>query len=147
MFLPRAYQNLDKYLKKGKVLVLYGSRQVGKSTLIQHFLSQCKLKKHRLVSGDDLGVQETLGSQDIQKISELAKGLDLFIIDEAQRVPNIGIGLKILIDNNPEVQVMATGSASFDLQNKIGEPLTGRKRILCLYPMAQTELSSISTPW
>jgi len=146
MFLPRAYQNLDEYLKKGKVLVIYGPRRVGKSTLIQHFLLQYKLK-YRLVSGDDLSVQGVLGSQDIQRISEFVKGLDLFIIDEAQRVPNIGIGLKILIDNNPEIQVIATGSASFDLRNKVGEPLTGRKRTLRLYPVAQTELSSTFTPF
>lgn len=146
MFIPRTYQSLDKYLKKGKVLVLYGPRRVGKSTLIQYFLSQCKLK-YRLVLGDDLGIQETLGSQNIQRISELVKGLDLFIIDEAQRVPGIGLGLKILIDNNPEVQVIATGSASFDLQNKIGEPLTGRKRTLCLYPISQTELGLMFTPF
>lgn len=146
MFVPRIYQNLDQYLKKGRVLVVYGPRRVGKSTLIQHFLTQCKLK-YRLVIGDDLSVQEVLGSQNIEKISELVKGLDLFVVDEAQRIPNIGTGLKILVDNNPKLQVIATGSASFDLRNKIGEPLTGRKRTLCLYPLAQMELNVIATPF
>jgi len=119
---------------------------VGKSTLIKNFISKYH-SRYSLVTGDDLNIQEILGSQDVQKISTLAEKNDLFIIDEAQRVPNIGMGLKILVDHNPDLQIIATGSASFDLQNKVGEPLTGRKRTLRLYPVAQIELSGLHNPY
>ncbi len=146
MNLPRYYNNLNDYIKKGKVLVIYGPRRVGKSTLLNTYLST-HTSKYLLASGDDIKIQGILGSQDPQKISELVQGLELFVIDEAQRVPGIGLGLKILIDNNPNISVIATGSSSFDLQNKIGEPLTGRKQTLRLYSLSQLELLSIYSPY
>jgi len=146
MQIPRIYQNLDNYLKNGKVLVIYGPRRVGKSTLLKQYLSTYP-SKYLLVTGDDLSIQEILGSQNPQKISQLVEGINLFVIDEAQRVPQIGLGLKILVDHNPNLFVIATGSSSFDLQNKVGEPLTGRKQTLCLYPIAQTELQSLYSPY
>ena len=146
MNLPRFYNNLNDYIKKGKVLVIYGPRRVGKSTLLNTYLSTYT-SKYLLASGDDIKIQGILGSQDPQKISELVQGLELFVIDEAQRVPGIGLGLKILIDNNPNISVIATGSSSFDLQNKIGEPLTGRKQTLRLYSLSQLELLSLNSPF
>lgn len=146
MLIPRVYDDLDLHLREGKVLVIYGPRRVGKSTLLQQFYNHQKCSK-RMVSGDDISVQEALGSQLISIISSMVEKLDLFVIDEAQRIPHIGLGLKILIDTHPKLKVIATGSASFDLQNKIGEPLTGRKKTLCLYPLSNKELGSIKTPW
>lgn len=146
MLIPRVYDDLDLHLREGKVLVIYGPRRVGKSTLLQQFYNHQKCSK-RMVSGDDISVQEALGSQLISIISSMVEKLDLFVIDEAQRIPHIGLGLKILIDTHPTLKVIATGSASFDLQNKIGEPLTGRKKTLCLYPLSNKELGSIKTPW
>ena len=139
MRIQRVYDDLDSFLVAGKVLVVYGPRRVGKTTLIQHYLNTTKLR-YRFVSGDDISIQKALGSQSIQSISELVQGVDLFVIDEAQRVPFIGYGLKIMVDHNPSLKVITTGSASFDLQNKIGEPLVGRKRTLRLYPISQKEL-------
>lgn len=146
MLIPRVYDDLGLHLREGKVLVIYGPRRVGKSTLLQQFYNHQKCSK-RMVSGDDISVQEALGSQLISIISSMVEKLDLFVIDEAQRIPHIGLGLKILIDTHPTLKVIATGSASFDLQNKIGEPLTGRKKTLCLYPLSNKELGSIKTPW
>ena len=140
MRIQRVYDDLDSFLDAGKVLVVYGPRRVGKTTLIQHYLNTTKLR-YRFVSGDDISIQKALGSQSIQSISELVQGVDLFVIDEAQRVPFIGYGLKIMVDHNPSLKVITTGSASFDLQNKIGEPLVGRKRTLRLYPISQKELN------
>nr|HPJ13223.1 ATP-binding protein [Caldisericia bacterium] len=140
MRIQRVYDDLDSFLVAGKVLVVYGPRRVGKTTLIQHYLNTTKLR-YRFVSGDDISIQKALGSQSIQSISELVQGVDLFVIDEAQRVPFIGYGLKIMVDHNPSLKVITTGSASFDLQNKIGEPLVGRKRTLRLYPISQKELN------
>ena len=142
MHISRFYQNLDHYLKPGKVLVLYGSRQAGKTTLLRDFLARTKMK-YKLDSGDNIKTQEILGSQDFSKILEYASGYDLLAIDEAQRIPNVGQGLKIIVDQIPEIKVIATGSSSFELAGQIGEPLTGRKRTLTLFPLAQMELAGI----
>lgn len=143
--IDRAVQNLDEILEPGKVLVIYGPRRVGKTTLLQIYLSTYK-EKYRLLSGDDVGVRQVFSSESVDIISRYIQGYDLIVIDEAQRVPNIGLGLKILVDHNPNLKVIATGSASFDLANKIGEPLTGRKSTLILHPLSQTELLTTTPP-
>lgn len=121
------------------MLVLYGPRRVGKTTLLKLYLSTYR-GTYRLLSGDDLGVREVFGSERVNIISRFVQDYDLIVIDEAQRIPKIGWGLKIVVDHNPTLKVIATGSASFDLANKIGEPLTGRKSTLILHPVSQTEL-------
>ena len=134
--------NLEQLIKPKKVLILYGPRQVGKTTLLSEFLSQTKLK-YKLENGDDLHIHDVLGSQSIEQIKAYAKNYELIAIDEAQRIPNIGIGLKILIDHVPGIRVIATGSSSFDLSNKVGEPLVGRVITKVLYPVAQSELLAL----
>jgi predicted AAA+ superfamily ATPase len=143
--LHRYYQDLGQYLKPGKVLVIYGSRQVGKTTLLKNFLSQTKLN-YKIDSGDNIKTQQVLSSQDFTKILEYIQGYELFVIDEAQRIPGIGMGLKIIVDQAPQIMVIATGSSSFELAGQIGEPLTGRKKTLTLYPMSQIELAAIYNP-
>lgn len=137
--LKRFYGHLEKYLKPNKVLIIYGARQVGKTTILEHFLAQCGLR-YRLDSGDNIRIQNLLGSQDFDQIIEYASGYDLIAIDEAQKIPNIGMALKIIVDQVHNVKVIATGSSSFDLSQSVGEPLTGRKKALVLFPMAQMEL-------
>lgn len=139
MFIPRFYR-LEKYLKSNKALVIYGSRQTGKTTLLKNFLASTKAK-YKLDSGDNIKIQEILGSQDFNRIKEYAAGYDLIAIDEAQRIPNIGLGLKILVDNVQGIKIIATGSSSFELAGQIGEPLTGRKTTLTLYPIANFEMA------
>ncbi len=139
MLLPRFYQNLENWLEPGRALIIYGPRQVGKTTLVENFLSQTKLK-YKLDSGENISIQETLSSQSFKKILEYVEGYDLIVLDEAQHIPNVGLGLKIIVDQVPQVRVIATGSSSFDLAQKTGEPLTGRKRTLLLYPLSQLEL-------
>jgi len=98
MILPRIYDNLNLFLKSGKVLVIYGSRQTGKTTLLKKFLSENEGKlKYKLDSGDDINTQVVLGSSDFKKIIDYARGYDLIAIDEAQRIKNIGMGLKIMV--------------------------------------------------
>lgn len=138
-YLYRHYKDLDKYLESNKALVIYGPRRVGKTTLLQNFLAQTNYK-YKLDSGDDIHVQEVLSSQDFQRILAHVEGYELYVIDEAQNIPNIGMGLKILVDQAPGLKVIATGSSSFDLANQVGEPLVGRKWTLTLYPVAQAEL-------
>lgn len=139
--IKRAY-DLDEWIRPGKVLVIYGPRRVGKTTLLNHFLAVTKLK-YKLDSGDNIRTQQVLSSQDFVLITEYASGYDLIAIDEAQQIPNIGMGLKIIVDQIPNIIVIATGSSSFELSGAVGEPLTGRKMTITLYPIAQQELLSM----
>jgi len=141
-YLPRFYDNLEKYLKPNKVLVIYGPRQAGKTTLLKNFLSKTKLK-YRFDSGEDIRIQEVLSSQDFSLIKEYASGYELIVIDEAQHIPKIGLDLKILVDKVPKIKVIVSGSSSFELVGQIGEPLVGRKKTLILFPLAQIELRKI----
>jgi predicted AAA+ superfamily ATPase len=141
MIIKRAYQ-LNRIIKANKVLVIYGPRRVGKTTLLNHFLASTKLK-YKLDSGDNIRVQQVLSSQDFTRILEYVSGYRLLAIDEAQQIPNIGMGLKIIVDQVPDIMVIATGSSSFDLAGAVGEPLTGRKTTLTLFPVAQQELLSV----
>ncbi len=137
--------DLNRLISKQKVLIIYGPRRVGKTTLLQDFLkkSPWKIKSD---SGDNIRTQAVLNAQDFKAINEYVAGYDLLAIDEAQQIKNIGMGLKILVDNHPDLFIIATGSSSFDLAQKTGEPLTGRKRTIMLYPFSQQELLEIYNP-
>lgn len=135
----RFYNDLNPFLKANQALIIYGPRRVGKTTLLEEFLKNTDFK-YRLDSGDNIRIQNLLGSRDFTQILEYAQGYELIVLDEAQYIPNIGMGIKILVDQVPNLKVIATGSSSFDLANQIGEPLTGRKTTLTLYPIAQLEL-------
>ncbi|MBC8336900.1 MAG: ATP-binding protein [Anaerolineales bacterium] len=130
---------VQEYLLPGKVVVLYGPRQVGKTTLAHNLIDFTKLKS-RFINADELLYREALGSQDRQRLGEVLGDAELLVIDEAQRVSNIGLNLKILVDSFPHIRILATGSASFDLANKISEPLTGRKITFTLYPISYNEI-------
>jgi len=141
LMINRFYDDLNPFLKANQALIIYGPRRVGKTTLLENFIKHTTLK-YRLDSGDNIRIQDLLGSQDFPRILEYAQGYELIVLDEAQYIPNIGMGIKILVDQVPNLKVIATGSSSFDLANQIGEPLTGRKTTLTLYPIAQLELLS-----
>lgn len=146
MKIPRFYGDLSPFLRPNKVLVLYGPRQVGKTTLLEDFLATCPWK-HRLDTGEDVRIQEILQSRDVRAIKEYAAGYELLAVDEAQKIKGVGEALKILVDQVPGVRIIATGSSSFDLAGQVGEPLTGRKITLTLYPIAQMELAELFTPF
>jgi hypothetical protein len=131
--------SLASSLVPGKVLIFFGPRRAGKTTLLKSYLASCGLR-YRLETGDDVRIRHLLGSGDLKQIVAFAEGFDLVAIDEAQQIPDIGMGLKILVDRLPHLRVIATGSSSFDLAGAIGEPLTGRKRTLTLFPISQMEL-------
>lgn len=138
-------ENLRRYLEPGKVLVLYGARRVGKTTLIQRFLETLPpgSEKVLFVNGDDIVVRQFLESQSIQKLRDFVGDHTLLVVDEAQYVQQIGLNLKLLIDHLPALKIIATGSSSLNLAKDIGEPLTGRKYTLRLFPLAQMEISQI----
>jgi len=135
----KRHYNIDKLIKPNKALIVYGPRRAGKTTLLNDFLKRTSLN-YKLDSGDNIRIQQILSSQDFSQIKEYASGYELIAIDEAQQIPNIGLGLKILVDQVPGIRVIATGSSSFDLSQKLGEPLTGRKKTIILFPFSQGEL-------
>lgn len=139
MKILRLYRNLEAYLKPNKVLVIYGPRQVGKTTLLNDFLSQTHYK-YRLEGGENVKVQEIFQSQNFDTLKEFARGNELIVIDEAQKIRGIGLGLKILVDQVPGIRVIVTGSSSFELAGQVGEPLTGRKTTLTLFPISHLEI-------
>lgn len=140
--IKRHYDLLEEHIKKGKVLIIYGPRRVGKTTLLESFLNRSDLK-YKLDSGDNIITRQVLSSEDFQKIGDYISGYQLLAIDEAQQIPKIRQALKIIIDQFPAIKVIATGSSSFDLANQVGEPLTGRKNTIILYPVSQLELGKI----
>jgi len=142
--IKRAY-NLEKLIKKGKVLIVYGPRQVGKTTLIKDFLDKTNLK-YRYDTGDSHQIARDLSKCTYDSTDNHVGKYELIVIDEAQKVPNIGNALKLMVDRHPEVFYIVTGSSSFDLANKTGESLTGRKRILSLYPISHLELNMDFAP-
>lgn len=135
----KRHYDLEKEIQPGKVLLLSGARQVGKTTLLRTFLDKTTLK-YKLDSGDNIRLQDLLGSQDFSRILPYAEGYELIAIDEAQNIPNIGMALKILVDERADLRIIATGSASFELARQVGEPLTGRKKTCHLFPVSQMEL-------
>lgn len=141
LMFKRSYEPLTEYLQTGKVLLVYGPRRVGKTTLLQNFLKSTPFK-YKLDSGDNVRAQQILGSQDFSQILAYVEGYELLAIDEAQNIPNIGMAAKIIVDQRPNIRVILTGSSSFELAGQVGEPLTGRKQTLTLYPLAQSELLS-----
>ena len=144
--IPRAYKNLDTYLKPGKALIIFGPRQVGKTTLIQNYLKDTPYR-YRIETGDDIEIRELLSTPRLSQLKEFTEGYELIVLDEAQKIPNIGETLKLIVDQIKSVRIVATGSSSFELAGQLGEPLTGRKTTLILYPIAQLELREIENPY
>jgi predicted AAA+ superfamily ATPase len=132
-------QKFPDIIKAGKVLLIYGPRRAGKTSLIKHFLLSYKDKYFSGV-GEDMALRELMRSQDVRRITSSFKGYQLVVIDEAQKIPGISTGLKILVDNLPQLKIIASGSSSFKLSSQLGEPLTGRYRSMFLYPLAMLEL-------
>lgn len=141
MNIKRYYHDqLPELLQGGKVLALYGPRRSGKTTLLKElvagFAGKCFFG-----SGEDRAVQDVFASKDINIIKNSFSSYELVVIDEAQAISEVGLGLKLLVDHLPEIKVVASGSSSFELASNIGEPLTGRKRTLTLFPVAAMEIA------
>lgn len=130
---------MNNYLQSGKVLVVYGPRQSGKTTLINHFLEDYKGRLYKGV-GEDRVLCDILESRNLKRILSAFSDYQMIYIDEAQIIHEIGTALKMIIDARPDITIIATGSSSFDLANRIGEPLTGRMRTITLFPLSILEL-------
>lgn len=128
--------NLKAKLHKGKVIVLIGPRQVGKTTLINTILST---SDYLFLDGDDNTVVETLSNANTENLKSIIGNYKYVFIDEVQRIPNIGLKLKIMVDQIKDVQVIVSGSSAFDINNSTQEPLTGRKFEFQMYPISWNE--------
>jgi len=137
---------IQRINQSDKIIVIYGGRQVGKTTLIKTILKN-DFGKVLEINADQLKYRDILSSADLTQIKRLVSGYDLLFIDEAQQVPDIGLNLKIIKDNVPDLKIIATGSSSFELANKISEPLTGRKWTFTLFPISLLELSELKNPF
>jgi len=135
IILPR----IEARLFRGKAIIIYGARRVGKTTLVRQILDN--VPDGLYLNGDEPDVRQALTNKTSTELAHFIGKRKLAVIDEAQRIPNIGLTLKLLVDTLPETQIIATGSSSFDLSNKINEPLTGRAFEFFLPQLALTEIS------
>ena len=133
---------IEKLSSSSKGIIIYGARQVGKTTLVNEIIGRLSLKT-LTINGDQSRFLDIISSRDLEKIRSLVEGYELLFVDEAQRIPEIGINLKIIFDNIPTLKVLVTGSSSLDLASKVSEPLTGRAWSYHLYPISFLELSQI----
>lgn len=136
--IPRILQKtIEDRLFKGKALLIFGPRQCGKSTLVEAVLAG---KEHLHLSGDDGYIREALSNTSATTLKTIIGKYKILFIDEAQRINNIGLTLKLITDQIKDVQVIATGSSAFELSSQVNEPLTGRKYEFMLYPLSFGEM-------
>ncbi len=135
------YQQIRESLSAQKILVLLGARQVGKTTLLKSLVQDVNLKTIWW-NGDEPDIRKDLKEASSSYLKTQLNNYELLIIDEAQRIENIGLTLKLIHENIPDLKVIASGSSSFDLANKLNEPLTGRKKEFELFPISANELIS-----
>ncbi|NCN05692.1 MAG: ATP-binding protein [Spirochaetales bacterium] len=126
-------------MASGKALVLLGARQTGKTTLLQMLLRDSRFL---FLNGDDPSVQAELAKVNTRQLARIIGDHTVVFIDEAQRIPGVGLGLKIITDRFPQVQLLVSGSSSFELTQSVNEPLTGRKWEYILYPLSWAEIEN-----
>jgi predicted AAA+ superfamily ATPase len=132
-------RSIEKYLFQKKAIILYGARQTGKTTLMEQILEPYR-EETLFLNGDDADTREMFTNLNATRLVPVIGNSKFVLLDEAQRIPEAGLALKIIHDNFKSVQLIATGSSLFDLANKINEPLTGRKFEFTLYPISFNEM-------
>jgi predicted AAA+ superfamily ATPase len=146
MDIPRALYNVIKSrFFQGKAIVVVGSRQVGKTTLLKQLVADEPPEIILYLNCDEPDVAHLLTNATSTKLKNLIGNKRFVLIDEAQRIANIGITLKLITDHISNIQLIVTGSSAFDLRNRLNEPLTGRKVEYRLYPFSTAELAGVSS--
>ncbi len=138
-------ERIIKALKPNKVLVLLGARRIGKTVLLKEILKKIN-EPYLLLNGEDLDTVETLKRRSVANYKNILAGKKLLLIDEAQKIPDIGNILKLMVDEIKGIKIIVTGSSTFDLTNRLGEPLTGRKITFQMFPLAQMEIAAGENP-
>jgi predicted AAA+ superfamily ATPase len=143
MYIERAIeQQVLKYLSPGKVVLILGARRIGKTLLLKKMIEKLPNEHILKLNGEDAATVEILKLRTVENYQRLLKNYSLLIIDEAQHVPEIGMALKLIVDEISSIKILVTGSSMFDLNNKTGEPLTGRKITLQMFPFSQIEYAT-----
>ncbi len=130
---------IEQRMFKGKAIIVLGPRQSGKTTLITNLLKDLPEQAH-IFNGDEPDIRELFQDATSTRLKSLIGNKRIVFIDEAQRIPEIGLSIKLLVDNFPDLQVIATGSSSLELSGRLREPLTGRKYEFSLFPLAYQEM-------
>lgn len=133
---------IARHIGQGKAIILYGPRQVGKTTVLKQLMDG--RDGVLWLNGDEQDVRMLFEGISSTRLASIVGSRRVLVIDEAQRIGNIGLAMKLVTDNLPGVQLIATGSSSFDLANKVQEPLTGRKREYLMLPLSFAELVEAS---
>lgn len=137
-------QIIESIKNDKKIIVLYGPRQVGKTTLVKKIIDNLNYKT-AYANGDEMIYHELFSSRDLKKMLDFVDDNELLFIDEAQNINEIGFSLKILFDHKPGLKIIITGSSSLDLAGKIKEPLTGRTLSFLLYPISLSEIRAMKS--
>ena len=125
---------------RGKVIVLLGARQVGKTTMLKALMQEQNADSVLSLNCDEPQTVALLINRNLRDLQALVNNKKLIIIDEAQKVDNIGLTLKLMVDQIPDIQIIATGSSAFELRNRLNEPLTGRKFEYQMFPISTNEI-------
>lgn len=133
---------VNKKMQPNKVVLLVGARRVGKTKFIQQYANLHNPTQILKLNGEDMDDAELLARRSVANYKRLLKGIQLLIIDEAQHIADIGMILKLMVDEIDGIKILVTGSSMFDLNNQLGEPLVGRKYTLYMYPISQIEFSA-----
>ena len=141
-FLERGIDTIfAKKVLPNKVLILLGARRVGKTAFIKNYLSAIPTADYLQLNGEDIHDADLLKERSVVNYKRLLANVKVLVIDEAQNIPKIGLILKLIVDSIEDIKIIATGSSVFDLSNKLGEPLVGRKNTIYLFPLAQMEFN------
>lgn len=137
---------IERRIKPQKAMLIFGARRVGKTVLLRQIVETYE-GKTLMLNGESQDTMRLLDDRSASNYARLFGGLDLLAIDEAQHIPDIGMKLKLMVDELPRLAVLATGSSSFDLLGQVGEPLVGRSTQFMLTPLSARELSAVETPF
>jgi predicted AAA+ superfamily ATPase len=123
-----------------------GARRVGKTEFLKQIKSTLPGDKVLSLNGEDQKTIDSMAERSVENLRAFVGNYDYLIIDEAQHIPDIGMKLKLMVDEIPKLSIIVTGSSMFELNNKLGEPLVGRSHITYMYPLAQIEFSALENP-
>lgn len=138
-------EKITARIAPNKVVLIFGARRVGKTVMMRKIVSEFS-GRTMMLNGEDFDTLALLENRSVSNYRHLLEGIDLLAIDEAQNIPQIGNILKLIVDEIPGIKVLASGSSSFDLLNRTGEPLVGRSTQFLLTPFSQSELAQTETP-
>ncbi|MGM9688213.1 MAG: ATP-binding protein [Alloprevotella sp.] len=136
---------IERRIKPQKVMLLFGARRVGKTVLLREIVDGWKQGKSLMLNGESMDTVRLLADKTAGNYRRLLEGISLLAIDEAQHIPDVGMKLKFIVDELPEIAVIATGSSSFELHNQAGEPLVGRSTQFMLTPLSEQEIATVES--